>query len=193
MPPSGTSWRRRGLCSLAAGVSLIALTANAQEGNFLAEGEAAKAVFPAADKVERRSVAATPALRDRVRERLGSVVPSMWEDTWVVFTASEHEKPLGEAVIVEEIGKHRPITFVVGVRPDGTIEDVAVMAYREAYGGEIHSKRFLSQYDGKSAGDDLRPYKGIKNVAGATLSVEAAGRAVHKAQAIAATLKEAGS
>jgi len=193
MSPSSSSWLHRGLRALVASACLVALTAHAQEGNFLGEGEAAKAVFPAADKVERRAVPATPALRDRVRERLGSVVPSMWEDTWVIFTAHDHDKLLGEAVIVEEIGKHRPITFVVGVRPDGTIEDVAVMAYREAYGGEIRSNRFLTQYDGKTPSDDLRPYHGIKNVAGATLSVEAAGRAVHKAQAIAATVKEPGS
>jgi Na+-translocating ferredoxin:NAD+ oxidoreductase RnfG subunit len=192
MPPSRTSRRHR-WPALAAGVCLTALTAHAQEGNFLREDEAAKAVFPKADTIERRDVAATPALRDRVRERLGSVVPSRWEDTWIVFTASDHGKPLGCAVIVEEIGKHRPITFVVGVRPDGTVEDVAVMAYREAYGGEIRSQRFLSQYDDKTPSDDLRPYKGIKNVAGATLSVEAAGRAVHKAQAVAAVVKETSS
>jgi len=193
MSPSSSSWLRRGLRALVASVCLVALAAHAQEGDFLSEDEAAKAVFPAADRIDRRAVTATPALRDRVRERLGSVVPSMWEDTWVIFTAHDHDKLLGEAVIVEEIGKHRPITFVVGVRPDGTIEDVAVMAYREAYGGEIRSNRFLTQYDRKAPGDDLRPYHGIKNVAGATLSVEAAGRAVHKAQAIAATVKEPGS
>ena len=193
MSPSSSSGLRRGLRSLLASVCLVALTAHAQEGNFLSEGEAAKAVFPGADKLERRAVPATPALRDRVRERLGSVTPSMWEDTWIIFTVHDHDKLLGEAVIVEEIGKHRPITFVVGVRPDGTIEDVAVMAYREAYGGEIRSNRFLTQYEGKTPSDDLRPYHGIKNVAGATLSVEAAGRAVHKAQAIAAAVKEPGS
>ena len=176
-------------------VALLVWTAvaRAQEGTFLREDQAATAVFPKADHVERRAVAATPALRDRVRARLGAVVPSMWEDTWVIFAASQQGRPLGDAVIVEEIGKHRPITFVVGVRPDGNVEDVAVMAYRAAYGGEIRSERFLTQYGGRSASDDLRPYHGIKNVAGATLSVEAAGRAVHKAQAIVAALKENGS
>jgi len=74
------------------------------------------------------------------------------------------------------------------VKPDRSVEDVAVMAYREAYGGEIASKRFLKQYAGKKPGADLRSPGGIQNVAGATLSVEAAGRAVHKAQAIAAAL-----
>jgi hypothetical protein len=34
----------------------------------------------------------------------------------------------------------------------------------------------------------VRPYRDIRNVAGATLSVEAASRAVKKAQALAAAL-----
>ena len=105
-----------------------------------------------------------------------------------MYHASRGGTPIGRAFVVEEIGKHRPITFVVGLRPDRTVEDVAVMAYREAYGGEIASKRFLKQYAGKKPGADLRSPGGIQNVAGATLSVEAASRAVHKAQAIAAVL-----
>ena len=44
------------------------------------------------------------------------------------------------------------------------------------------------QYRGKGVGDELRPYREIKNVAGATLSVEAASRAVKKAQAVALAL-----
>jgi len=91
---------------------------------------------------------------------------------------------------VEEIGKYRPITFVVGVRPDGSVSDVAVMAYREPYGGEVKSARFLRQYRNKSPADLLRSGRDIVNIAGATLSVEAASRAVHKAQALAATLDE---
>src|SRR5258708_2527204 len=77
---------------------------------------------------------------------------------------------VGYAVIVEEIGKHRPITFVVGVRPDGKVSDVAVMSYREAYGGEVKSKRFLVQYQAKSIADGMQPPNDLQNIAGATLS-----------------------
>jgi Na+-translocating ferredoxin:NAD+ oxidoreductase RnfG subunit len=113
---------------------------------------------------------------------------SLWESRWIVFRAGRGTALLGHAVVVEEIGKHRPITFVVGLRPDGRVADVAVMAYREPYGGEIRSARFLSQYHDKGPGDAVRPYRDIRNVAGATLSVEAASRAVKKAQAVAAAL-----
>ena len=169
-------------------IVLAAFPAGAQEGQFLSEAEAPHAVFPDADTVTRSEVEVTPALRDAVSARLDGVHASVWESRWVVFRAEHGGTLLGHAVVVEEIGKHRPITFVVGLRPDGRVADVAVMAYREAYGGEIRSTRFLAQYHDKGPADAVRPYRDIRNVAGATLSVEAASRAVKKAQALAAAL-----
>jgi Na+-translocating ferredoxin:NAD+ oxidoreductase RnfG subunit len=91
---------------------------------------------------------------------------------------------LGFTVVVEEIGKHRPITFAVAVTPDATVRDVAVLSYREAYGGDIKERRFLKQYAGKTSAALLLPYRDIQNIAGATLSVQATGRAVKKAIAV---------
>ncbi|MFQ5668732.1 MAG: FMN-binding protein, partial [Candidatus Binatia bacterium] len=156
-----------------------------QEGVFLTEQQAPAAVFPDADSFTRKVVRATPALRARVRALLGRMRPSLWEEQYVTFTAKQGGTVLGYAVIVEEIGKHRPITFVVGVRADGRVNDVAVMAYREAYGGAVRRRRFLLQYRGKSTADSLHAPGDIKNIAGATLSVDAASRAVHKALAVA--------
>ena len=166
----------------------VALPARAQEGQFLSEAQAPNAVFPDADAVTRTDVAVTTALREQVASRLAGTSVSVWESHWVVFRAQRGPTLLGHALVVEEIGKHQPITFVVGLRPDGRVADVAVMAYREAYGGEIRSARFLSQYHDKGPSDAVRPYRDIRNVAGATLSVEAASRAVKKAQALAAAL-----
>lgn len=169
-------------------VLLTAAGARGQEGVFLTDEEAPRAVFPAADAFEPKEYPVTAERRARLTDALGGTPPSAWEEQWQVVRATRDGTVLGRAVIVEEIGKHRPITFVVGLHPDGTVEDVAVMAYREAYGGEIRSPRFLAQYRGKKPGDDLRPYRTVKNVAGATLSVEAASRAVRKAQAIVSLL-----
>lgn len=157
----------------------------AQEGVFLTEAQAPGAVFPDADSFDRQEIPMTPTLRGRLQMTLAPTETSIWEERYVTFTAKHGDTVLGYAIVVEEIGKHRPITFVVGVRADGTVNDVAVMAYREAYGGEVRSKRFLKQYRAKSAADDLRPYNAIKNIAGATLSVEAASRAVKKALVVA--------
>ena len=101
-----------------------------------------------------------------------------------VFTITRNEATAGFVVVIEEIGKHRPITFAVGVRADGKVNDLAVLAYREAYGGEIRDRRFLGQYRGKALPDALLPHQDIRNISGATLSVQATGRAARKAIAV---------
>jgi hypothetical protein len=156
----------------------------AQEGVFLSEEQAPAAVFPDADHFARLEVESTPELRARMRAGLGGVQPSLWEERYVVFTATRGTTPLGHALIVEEIGKHRPITFAVGVNADGTLHDAAVLAYREAYGGEVRERRFLRQLAGHSLGDPLLPQRDLINIAGATLSVAATGRAARKAIAV---------
>lgn len=167
---------------------LLAAPLRAQEGVFLTEEEAPRAVFPEAARFERQTLASTAEIRARIERHLDGMQPSLWEERYVVFRAVRDDTPLGQAFIIEEIGKHRPITFIVGLQPDGRVKDVAVMAYREPYGAEVRSKRFLVQYRDRRPGDSLRSHHEITNIAGATLSVDAASRAVKKAQALQAVL-----
>ena len=151
---------------------------------YLSEEEAPRAVFPDADEIEKKVVESTPGLRDKIESLVGNPKPSIWEKDYKTFIARKNGKVVGYAVIVEEIGKHRPITFIVEVVPEGKVGDVAVMVYREPYGGEIGSKRFLKQYDGKNLKDPIETREDIVNISGATLSVRAANRAIKKALAI---------
>jgi FAD:protein FMN transferase len=151
---------------------------------YLSDADAPAAVFPTADRFERREVPATDELRARVARRLGDIRVSVWEQSYKTATAFRGEDRLGRSIEVEEIGKHRAITFVVGVDERDEVAGVAVMVYREAYGGEIRSRRFLDQYHGKTIGDPLRPGQDVHNITGATLSARAAGRAVKKAIAV---------
>lgn len=167
-------------------ISLLAfpLLAPCQEGLFLKEGEAPRAVFPEATAFERQVIPSGPELREKIKQKMGRSRTSLWEPSYVVFTAKKGQALLGYAVIVEEIGKHRPITFVVGVGSEGEVKDAAVMVYREPYGGEVKEPRFLAQYEGKDLRSPLLPFRDIRNIAGATLSVEAIGRGVKKALAL---------
>lgn len=158
---------------------------NAQEGVFLSEEEAPKVVFPEATHFDRKVIPSTAALRDKMQALLGRTRPSIWEDAYVTFLARRNGERLGFAVITEEIGKHRPITFIVGIKPDGKVKDVALMAYREAYGAEVRDRRFTRQYHEKDLAAPLLPYRDIVNIAGATLSVQSIGRGVRKVLALA--------
>ncbi|HUE39495.1 MAG TPA: FMN-binding protein, partial [Candidatus Binatia bacterium] len=159
------------------------------DDTYLSEADAPAAVFPTADRFERSEVKSTSDLRARVVQRLGDVKPTVWETSYKIATAFAGARRLGRAIEVEEIGKHRPITLVVGMDDEDKVAGVAVMTYREAYGGEIRSRRFLQQYQGKRATDRLAPSQDIQNITGATLSARAVGRAVKKAIAV---LHEAG-
>jgi thiamine biosynthesis lipoprotein len=162
---------------------LVAIAARADD-TLLSADDAPAAVFADADRFERGVIHSTPELRSTIAARLGDVKPTVWEDRYPVATAFAGTRRLGRAIVVEEIGKHRPITLVVGVDDEHKVSGVAVMVYREAYGGEIRSRRFLAQYRGKDAADPLLPSRDIVNITGATLSARAVGRAVKKAIAV---------
>jgi hypothetical protein len=149
----------------------------------MAADDAPRALFPGATAVSKRVIAATPALQQEILTRLDRR-PSMWEEAYPIYAVVGDAQPLGHVVIVEEIGKHRPITFAVGVEAGGALHDIVVLAYREAYGGEIRDKRFLKQYRGKTMAAPTLPYRDIINISGATMSVQATGRAAHKAVAL---------
>ena len=151
---------------------------------YLSLKEAPAAVFPGADRFVPAEIASTPALRESVAGRLGRSKTTVWEVSYPVSSAYRGEEPLGDAIVVEEIGKHREITFVVGVTPAGEVAGAAVMTYREPYGGEVRSRRFLRQYEGKGIEDPLVPSRDIRNITGATLSAQAIGRGVKKAIAV---------
>ena len=182
MPASRAPTRRRALACLLLAVALTSAvppaTAEEAEQKLLSLEQAPGAVFPDADRFERRDVPVTPELRTAIQTRMGRVKPSRWETALITFTAHKGDQILGYAVVLEEIGKHRPITSIVGVQPGGKVQDVAVMVYREAYGGDVGSRRFLDQYPGSTSSDPLAAK--IRNVAGATLSVAALNRTVAK-------------
>ena len=77
--------------------------------------------------------------------------------------------------ILEEIGKTKPITtgFIV---ESGKIKSVEILIYRESHGWEVSKPFFTRQFSRATlkSGDQLS--KGIKNVAGATLSVRAVSK-----------------
>ncbi|MEZ4647888.1 MAG: FMN-binding protein [Candidatus Eisenbacteria bacterium] len=100
---------------------------------------------------------------------------------------------LGYALVDEEVGKYRPITFLVGTDADLSVKGVEVLVYRESRGGEVQKARFLRQYRGKVADDPIRINKDILNIAGATLSVRALNLGVRRVLVSLEMLSERGA
>ena len=57
---------------------------------------------------------------------------------------------------------------------DGRIREGAILVYREAYGGEISSKRWLKQFIGKGSKDAMILNDDISGISGATISCRSA-------------------
>lgn len=89
----------------------------------------------------------------------------------------------GYAMVLDETGKYRPITFLVAVGTDLAVRGVEVLVYREDRGGEVRYPRFLDQYRGKTTADPVRTYRDIVNITGATISVHALNDGVRRALA----------
>ena len=166
-------------------VVLAAASGRAQQDTtvYMTLDQASKSLFPGA-QIERKDVPSTDEFQEKLKAALGRLTPTVWEPSYVTFVARQNDQPVGYAVVVDEIGKVNPFTLMVSTTPDFKVRDVAVMVYRETRGGEITQKRFLAQYKGKRSSDPIQLNRDIVGISGATLSVQGANRAVHKALAV---------
>jgi thiamine biosynthesis lipoprotein ApbE len=107
--------------------------------------------------------AAQARLREALRRDLG-------EKGFLVYLGLRDGRLDGFAVITNEIGKTEPITMLVAAEADGRIRRCAVMVYRESHGGEVRSRRFLAQFEGRTLADPIQVHRDVIHVSGATLS-----------------------
>lgn len=149
---------------------------------YSTEAEARARLFPGAAGFEHRVHAIDSTARAVLTKQLGHRVV---DDSFAVYIArGDQGQLLGYAAVTEEVGKYRPITFMVGIDEALKIEDVAVLVYRESRGAEVRRSRFLRQYRGKSSGDPIRINRDIINITGATMSVRALNAGVRRTVAL---------
>lgn len=151
---------------------------------YLTAEKAPQTVLPEADSWERQEIRLNVQQLEQAKSLAGPAKPTIWEATYMAFVGKKAGKVVGYAIICEEIGKHRPITFIVAAGTDGKVKDTAIMTYREPVGGEVRQENFLDQFSGKQLKDPIKQHKDIKNISGATLSVQALSRGVRKALAV---------
>jgi hypothetical protein len=135
---------------------------------FLTEEEALKLMFPKSERIRRDVIRLTPERKAQIEERIGWKFP---EEDFEVHIGETGAHIDGYVVLQNTIGKHKPMTYMVGVDDQGRVSDVELLIFREARGSEVRTKRFNSQYEGKTVLDPVRINKDIINISGATMSV----------------------
>ena len=92
----------------------------------------------------------------------------------------DSDRLLGFAFIGTAPSKTDTFEYLVVFDPSLIIKKVNVLVYREDYGGEIGSNRWLKQFVGKARSTDLAVGKNIAAISGATISVYSMTNAVNQ-------------
>ena len=134
--------------------------------DYLTADQAAKLMFPDADRFEARQV----TLDAQQMQQLDARGIRKRSAKWFVRVAERGGKPLGYVVVDEVIGKFELITYAVAIGLDGTVMQVEVLSYRESHGYEIRMPGWRRQFVGKTSASPMRIGEDISNIGGATLS-----------------------
>ena len=147
--------------------------------------QAIQRVFPKSD-YSKQQITLTATQATQIEAALFQALPS---SNITVFTFKKEGELKGYGMVLNEIGKHYPITFFVGLTPDLAIKDTVVLIYREDYGNAVRKRRFLAQFRKKTVKDPVRVNHDITSVSGATLSSYAIAAGVKRALIICNAIK----
>lgn len=144
---------------------------------FLSEEEAVKLMFPKSERVKKELLKVPTDKKTVIEERIGWKFP---EEAFEVYIGETGAQIDGYALVQNTIGKHKPMTYMVGVDAHGRVSNVELLVFREARGSEVRTKRFNVQYEGKTVLDPVRINKDIINISGATMSVRSISAGVKR-------------
>ena len=125
---------------------------------FLSEENAVKLMFPKSEHIKKELLRIPTDKKMTVEERIGWKFP---EDAFDVYIGETGTQVDGYALVQHTIGKHKPMTYMVGVDARGHVSNVELLVFREARGSEVRTKRFNVQYEGKTVLDPVRINKDI--------------------------------
>jgi thiamine biosynthesis lipoprotein len=140
--------------------------------------ESIQSAFPDYTAYSTRVQTISPEVQKKLESQLGSrwpITQAEWKDIY------RQSKRIGSVIVMDEIGKHYPITFCVAVSEANEVVGVSVLIYREPVGADIRKKRFMKQFVGKTVRDVKQLSQSTSVITGSTLSSWAAITVAKKA------------
>lgn len=139
------------------------LVAFADQGNVIRKADKEIAKFYGTENFSKEIISVPKELNDKTLSEFGK------EN---FFKISSGGKFLGYGYIGNAPSKTATFDYLVLFDRNFVITKSKVLIYREEYGGEIGSKRWLQQFEGKSSASQEFVYnKNIIPISGATISV----------------------
>ena len=128
-----------------------------------------------------------PALKSKVQNNVKQI---FYRDNLYYWNITNEDSTLAYAFLDNVIGKSMPITFVVIINPKGKIITSHVVKYREAYGGEVGNKNWLSQFNKLTNSSEYIVGKNIDGISGATISVNSLSKGIQKIAVLFPLIKD---
>ena len=144
---------------------------------FMSEEDSVKIILPKSERIRKDIIKLNPDKKAQIEERIGWKFP---EESFEVYIGETGTQIDGYALVQNTIGKHKPMTYMVGIDGKGHVSDIELLVFRESRGSEIRQKRFNTQYEGKTVLDPVRINKDILNISGATMSVRSLSAGVKR-------------
>jgi Na+-translocating ferredoxin:NAD+ oxidoreductase RnfG subunit len=125
-------------------------------------------------------------------KKIDKTLASLWENKSISQQSLKLEGDLkitkifantefvGYSVLSTANSKADFFDYMIVYKPDLSILTVQVLVYREDYGGEIGSNRWLKQFIGKSKTEEMKFGHDIQNISGATISARSITSGVQK-------------
>jgi len=144
---------------------------------FMTEEDAVKIMLAKSERIRKEVIRLSQEKKDAIEQRIGWKFP---EESFELYIGETGDRIDGYAMVHNTIGKHKHMTYMVGVDNRGACKDVELLVFREAKGSEVRRKRFNAQYEGKTVSDPIRINKDIINITGATMSVRSISAGVKR-------------
>jgi hypothetical protein len=157
--------------------------------DYLTADQAQTLLFPSADHFERVTLTLDAATCAALQGRLGLTIKPSWE----LRLARHGDALVGVLVADDVIGKFERITFAVGVGPDGAVQGVEILSYRESHGQEVRLPAWRKQFVGKTAASRIEVGEDVSNISGATLSCRHVTQGVRRIVAVVDALRAHGA
>jgi Na+-translocating ferredoxin:NAD+ oxidoreductase RnfG subunit len=138
-------------------------------------------VFGLTDKLQKKVdkvIKSTFEIEVLFSKEITSDLPSKFSDN-NFFEIKKEDILLGYAYVSKAPSKTDEFDYLILFDKDLVIMTSKILAYREDYGGEIGSSRWLKQFKGKTTSDELIYGDNIAAISGATISVKSMTNAVN--------------
>lgn len=183
-----TSFSPRGGWILATALLVGAVAPSvAAQAPRLTQAEALRRAFPEATRIERRTAFLSPADLAQARALAGRGVPI---DQRVVtyYVGWRDTTPLGVAYFDAHRVRTLPEVLLIVVAPEGVVRLVEVVRFDEPP-QYVAPEAWRAQFRGRRLDERLALQRAIRPLTGATLTAEAATRAVRRVLALHAVVR----